>query len=154
MTAIQEKIEKSLLFKVYIVLILNELYANGPSPARFDKNSVEKLTGYKASDDEDNITTFFETIDFLNREGYVYCSSFYVSTSISGEPIWTTALPVYISEKGMVRLESTYNQNQERFIDKFKIFASSIAGKVTENISTRGLTTGFIELIHHFLKMA
>lgn len=147
-TLIDKIIDKPLLFKKFIVLILAYVYENMPSPVHFDEKIAKQLTGYdyNSKTDEQEIKSFFETIDFLKREGYVRCSYDYVKqTSCIDQPIFQLNIPVYLSEKGMKHLEASINN--ERIIDKFKSLLGSLSGKVAENVLTEKLTNAVALLL-------
>lgn len=83
-----------------IILILGSLYEKIPEPIFFNKNKINEFI----EDEELQLVQFCETLDFLNREGFINCSGYFTRRNSDGSPVLSLGQPVYLTMRGMAYL--------------------------------------------------
>lgn len=139
-------------FNCYVILILNHVYDETPSATFFNLDVFSKLTGY-GRDQEEECDCFFETIDYLAREGYLKCASDCIRLSYNAPKIISPNIPVYISELGKNKLELQNGNENTSFSVSVKNYASNIIGKVGEKVIENTTVLGIDKLLHTFFSM-
>lgn len=142
------------LFKHNVAIILTKLYKKHPCPEFFDCESVCSDFGWNQKDESDRkcVKTFLHTVDWLHCEGYVRFpseNSKHVSYDINHNVCLCGGFPVYLSEKGLARLEEDA-RSKKSFIIRFKEIYPKIVKQVSTQVTDVAVSTTITTLVGAF----